>query len=252
MIRWTGLAPWVFESPFPGSLTSTFLGFLREADLENFLQDEVTNSPVLSARIWPWLSYMCPDFLIYALTVLNVPLEPPTGSYARRTWRTSCRTRSPTRPCCRPSKRPSRPSTSARRCAPTRDRLHGGVFDTPLLVLDTPGRVLDTPNSWTWRTSCRTRSPTRPSSRPSKPPSRPSTSARRCVQHSPIRVRHTRASVRHTRHPFVGIGHTRARVRHPQLAGALDPRGVLPDLLRLYGGVSSTPLCVLGVFETPL
>ena len=26
MIRWTGLAPWVFESPFPGSLTSTFLG----------------------------------------------------------------------------------------------------------------------------------------------------------------------------------------------------------------------------------
>ena len=26
MIRWTGLAPWEFESPFPGSLTSTFLG----------------------------------------------------------------------------------------------------------------------------------------------------------------------------------------------------------------------------------
>ena len=25
MIRWTGLAPWVLESPFPGSLTSTFL-----------------------------------------------------------------------------------------------------------------------------------------------------------------------------------------------------------------------------------
>jgi len=25
MIRWTGLAPWEFESPFPGSLTSTFL-----------------------------------------------------------------------------------------------------------------------------------------------------------------------------------------------------------------------------------
>jgi len=24
MIRWTGLAPWGFESPFPGSLTSTF------------------------------------------------------------------------------------------------------------------------------------------------------------------------------------------------------------------------------------
>jgi len=25
MIRWTGLAPWVFEFPFSGSLTSTFL-----------------------------------------------------------------------------------------------------------------------------------------------------------------------------------------------------------------------------------
>ena len=24
MIRWTGLAPWGFEFPFPGSLTSTF------------------------------------------------------------------------------------------------------------------------------------------------------------------------------------------------------------------------------------
>ena len=25
MIRWTGLAPWEFKSPFTGSLTSTFL-----------------------------------------------------------------------------------------------------------------------------------------------------------------------------------------------------------------------------------
>ena len=25
MIRWTGLAPWEFESPFPGSITSTFI-----------------------------------------------------------------------------------------------------------------------------------------------------------------------------------------------------------------------------------
>ena len=29
MIRWTGLAPWKFEFPFPGSLTSTFLGGLH-------------------------------------------------------------------------------------------------------------------------------------------------------------------------------------------------------------------------------
>ena len=28
MIRWTGLAPWEFEFPFPGSLTSTFLVLL--------------------------------------------------------------------------------------------------------------------------------------------------------------------------------------------------------------------------------
>jgi len=26
MIRWTGLAPWEFEFPFPGSLISTFAG----------------------------------------------------------------------------------------------------------------------------------------------------------------------------------------------------------------------------------
>jgi hypothetical protein len=25
IIKWTGLAPWKFEFPFPGSLTSTFL-----------------------------------------------------------------------------------------------------------------------------------------------------------------------------------------------------------------------------------
>ena len=29
MIRWTGLAPWEFEFPFPGSLTSTFLVHTR-------------------------------------------------------------------------------------------------------------------------------------------------------------------------------------------------------------------------------
>jgi len=27
MIRWTGLAPWEFEFPFPGSLISSFLRF---------------------------------------------------------------------------------------------------------------------------------------------------------------------------------------------------------------------------------
>ena len=48
MIRWTGLAPWEFEFPFPGSLTSTFVGrfgvnsmarlfALEEKDLDTIL-----------------------------------------------------------------------------------------------------------------------------------------------------------------------------------------------------------------------
>ena len=31
IIRWIGLAPWEFELPFPGSLTSTFLGCLTKS-----------------------------------------------------------------------------------------------------------------------------------------------------------------------------------------------------------------------------
>jgi len=34
MIRWTGLAPWEFELPFPGSLTSTFLSSSNFRPLE--------------------------------------------------------------------------------------------------------------------------------------------------------------------------------------------------------------------------
>ena len=33
MIRWTGLAPWEFEFHFPGSLTSTFLGWGHLVDI---------------------------------------------------------------------------------------------------------------------------------------------------------------------------------------------------------------------------
>ena len=33
MIRWTGLAPWEFEFPFPGSLTSTFLVYTFSSQL---------------------------------------------------------------------------------------------------------------------------------------------------------------------------------------------------------------------------
>ena len=32
MIRWTGLAPWEFEFPFPGSRTSTFIALLTRLD----------------------------------------------------------------------------------------------------------------------------------------------------------------------------------------------------------------------------
>ena len=33
MIRWTGLAPWELEFPFPGSLTSTFLEPLQMVEM---------------------------------------------------------------------------------------------------------------------------------------------------------------------------------------------------------------------------
>ena len=33
MIKWTGLAPWEFEFPFPGSLTSTFLQVINTVTL---------------------------------------------------------------------------------------------------------------------------------------------------------------------------------------------------------------------------
>ena len=34
MIRWTGLAPWGFEFPFPGSLTSTLL---KQSETKGFV-----------------------------------------------------------------------------------------------------------------------------------------------------------------------------------------------------------------------
>ena len=37
MIRWTGLAPWEFEFPFPGSFTSTFLGPVSKNPMLNIL-----------------------------------------------------------------------------------------------------------------------------------------------------------------------------------------------------------------------
>ena len=42
MIRWTGLASWEFEFPFPGSLTSTLLEIYAEGDL---VSTEVPSTP---------------------------------------------------------------------------------------------------------------------------------------------------------------------------------------------------------------
>ena len=39
MIRWTGLAPWEFEFPFTGSLTSTFLSHKNAPPLYAYAQD---------------------------------------------------------------------------------------------------------------------------------------------------------------------------------------------------------------------
>ena len=41
VIRWTGLAPWEFEFPFPGSLTSTFL----VKKLQGYLAHKKTHRP---------------------------------------------------------------------------------------------------------------------------------------------------------------------------------------------------------------
>ena len=46
MIRWTGLAPWEFEFPFPGSLTSTFVGDLYNGTVSPLSSELGTNKPV--------------------------------------------------------------------------------------------------------------------------------------------------------------------------------------------------------------
>jgi len=59
MIRWTGLAPWELEFPFPGSLTSTFLnpkhnpqGFMTDAEIKA-MEKEVTTPNEPSTRNRP-------------------------------------------------------------------------------------------------------------------------------------------------------------------------------------------------------
>ena len=50
MSRWTGLAPWEFESPFPGSLTSTFLGIPPAATMWDVYGPRVSNREELGAE----------------------------------------------------------------------------------------------------------------------------------------------------------------------------------------------------------
>jgi len=52
MIRWTGLAPWEFEFPFPGSLTSTFLRQVDKLKLSlppHLDVTEIIGSKIISA-----------------------------------------------------------------------------------------------------------------------------------------------------------------------------------------------------------
>ena len=54
MMKWTGLAPWEFEFPFPGSLTSTFLVQMGRGDTADV--DSVSDLPSASTFLdpsWP-------------------------------------------------------------------------------------------------------------------------------------------------------------------------------------------------------
>ena len=59
MIRWTGLAPWKFEFPFPGSLTSTFLVSILMLQRETVKRQRfaegnigMVNQPLHIAGVW--------------------------------------------------------------------------------------------------------------------------------------------------------------------------------------------------------
>jgi len=75
MIRWTGLAPWGFEFPFPGSLTSAFLSrgctegrarpwraqsSSREPSSRPTTRYEYVTYKTVKARFWPWLAGKSP------------------------------------------------------------------------------------------------------------------------------------------------------------------------------------------------
>ena len=53
MISWTGLAPWEFASPFPGSLTSTFPK-QSYTELPFYLSEDDKSSAVSEVRRIDW------------------------------------------------------------------------------------------------------------------------------------------------------------------------------------------------------
>ena len=65
MIRWTGLAQWEFESPFPGGLTSTFLF------LSTFLHGRhiCTPTEVSERHVLPWDGSLFPPLSVKRLRV---------------------------------------------------------------------------------------------------------------------------------------------------------------------------------------
>ena len=50
MIRWTGLTPWDFEFPFPGSLTSTFLENVRGSGFDRLVAEDAHGPHVVRRR----------------------------------------------------------------------------------------------------------------------------------------------------------------------------------------------------------
>ena len=56
MIRWTGLAPWEFEFPFPGGLAPTFLVVLPFPLLLLYLSQAW--SRVIRVRVYPSFSFL--------------------------------------------------------------------------------------------------------------------------------------------------------------------------------------------------
>jgi len=82
MIRWAGLAPWEFESPFPGSLTSTFLEAtslrIAVSPQSTPLSSEHGTYEAVTARFWPWLEpfFRCKSLKRFMLFPSRSPAGP--------------------------------------------------------------------------------------------------------------------------------------------------------------------------------